>query len=199
MGDMRDMEQRIRRHAGMARLWKYVNALGCRFGIKGEQAGFKRKKTHANHAPSLRFLCRITANVATPLSLGEVPYGVRRFIPITGGTVAGSELCGEVLAGGGDWQTQRDDGTLDIRAQYVIQTGDGALIEVESRGYRHGPAEVMARLIRGETVEPHEYYFRTAMTFRTAAPAWEKLNSLLAIGKATRLPNAAVLDVYLVE
>jgi hypothetical protein len=154
---------------------------------------------HAGQAPELRFLCRITARVAPLVTLGSGPYGERRFVPIIGGTVQGGSLSGEVLSGGVDWQIQRHDGTLDIKAQYVIRTDDGALIEVESRGYRHGPAEVMARLAKGEPVAPEEYYFRTAMTFQTGAPSWAQLNSVLAIGKAIREPGAAILDVYLVN
>ena len=37
---------------------------------------------------------------------------------------------------------------------------------------RHGPAEVMARLARGEAVAREEYFFRTLMRFQTGAPAW---------------------------
>jgi len=132
------------------------------------------------------------------VSLGETLYGQRRYVPIIGGEVEGEELTGEVLAGGMDWQILRRDGTLDISAQYVIRTGDGVLIEVESRGYRHGPADVMARMMNGEPVSPDEYYFRTSMRFQTSGPAWLHLNSVLAIGKAMRLPDAAVLDVFLV-
>ncbi len=146
--------------------------------------------------PDLSLLCRITARVAAPVTIGETPFGLRRFIPIVGGTVEGNGMRGEVLAGGGDWQIQRADGTLDIRAHYVLCLSDGALVEVSSQGYRHGSPEVMARLLKGEPVAPHEYYFRTAMTFQTAASDWSHLNSVVAIGKAMRQPDAAVLDVY---
>lgn len=151
------------------------------------------------HAPALRHLCRITARVSTLVSLGEGPYGERRYVPIVGGEVEGETLRGNVLAGGTDWQIQRRDGTLDISAQYVIRTTEGVLIEVESRGFRHGPAAVMARLAQGEPVSPDEYYFRTALRFQTSAPEWQYLNSVLAIGKAMRQPGAAVLEIFLVE
>lgn len=149
--------------------------------------------------PALRHLCRITARVSTLVTLGEGPYGERRYVPIIGGEVEGDALSGKVLAGGVDWQIQRRDGTLDISAQYVIRTSDGGLIEVESRGYRHGPTEVMARLGRGETVPANDYYFRTALRFQTSMPQWQSLNSVLAIGKAMRLLDAAVLEVFLVD
>jgi hypothetical protein len=149
-------------------------------------------------APRLEWLCRITARVAPVVSLGEAPGGERRYVPIVGGTVEGPQLHGEVLSGGVDWQLQRRDGTLDIEAHYVLKTADGALIEVQSRGYRHGPPEVMARMARGEAVAPDAYYFHTALSFCTGSPAWARLNSLLAVAKARREPGAAVLEVYLV-
>jgi hypothetical protein len=149
-------------------------------------------------APPLRHLCRITARVSPLVTLGEGPYGERRYVPLVGGEVEGEVLCGEVLAGGTDWQIQRSDGTLDISAQYVLRTSDGALIEVESRGFRHGPADVMAKLAKGEPVSADDYYFRTALRFQTSAPTWYYLNSVLAIGKAKRLPDAAVLEVFIV-
>ena len=43
-------------------------------------------------------------------------------------------------------------------------------IQVDSRGLRTGPPEVLARLGRGEDVDPALYYFRTAMRFETAHP-----------------------------
>lgn len=160
--------------------------------------GSKSTRITTAEAPELRHLCRITARVSPLVSLGEGPYGERRYVPIIGGEVEGETLCGEVLAGGTDWQVQRRDGTLDISAQYVIRTRKGVLIEVESRGFRHGPAEVMARLAQGKSVSPDEYYFRTVLRFQTGTPEWRYLNSVLAIGKAMRRPDAAVLDVFLV-
>lgn len=160
--------------------------------------GMDKQEPISVRTPELQFVCRITARVAPLVSLGKTKYGERRYVPITGGQVDGSILSGDVLPGGIDWQIRRHDGTLDVSAQYVIRTKDGALIEVESRGYRHGPVEVMERLAEGESVSPDEYYFRTAMMFQTSNPRWAYLNSAVAIGKATRLPDAAVLDVYLV-
>lgn len=148
--------------------------------------------------PGLRHACRITARVDAVVSLGQAAHGERRFVPIVGGTVEGEEMRGEVLAGGVDWQLQRADGTLDIAAHYVLRMEDGALIEIQSKGFRHGPPEVMQRLAAGEPVASGEYYFRTAITFQTGAARWRHLNSALAIGRGARTAGAAVIDVFLV-
>jgi Protein of unknown function (DUF3237) len=78
----------------------------------------------------------------------------------------------------------------------VIRADDGALIEVQSDGLRHGPAEVMARLGRGEAVAPDEYFFRTLVRFTTGAPQWLHLNRVMAIAVGQREARAVLLDLY---
>ncbi|GIZ50330.1 DUF3237 domain-containing protein [Noviherbaspirillum aridicola] len=151
------------------------------------------------HGIGLSPFCRITARVDPVVSLGHAAHGERRFVPIIGGTVEGEQLRGEVLAGGVDWQVQRADGTLEIAAHYVLRGDDGALIEIRSEGYRHGPPDVMQKLARGEQVPADQYYFRTAITFQTGSERWRHLNSLLAIGRGARTAGAALIDVFLVR
>jgi len=148
--------------------------------------------------PSMRFLCRITARVDPVVSLGDTACGERRYVPIIGGTVSGEEFSGKVVAGGVDWQLQRSDGTLEIAAHYVIEDAEGARVEVSSDGFRHGPPEVMRRLAAGEPVAPEEYYFRTAIRFRTGAARWRHLNSVIAVGMGARTTGAAIIDVHVV-
>ena len=64
-------------------------------------------------------------------------------------------LAGTLVEAASNWQVARADGVLDIAAHYVIRTTDGALVEVQSDGTRHGPPDVMARLARGEAVAAH--------------------------------------------
>jgi hypothetical protein len=112
----------------------------------------------------------IHAELADIRQFGMTPYGERRVIDILGGRVEGSRLNGRILPGA-DWQIVRPDGVTDVRARYAIETDSGARILVTSDGLRHGPAEVLAALARGEAVDPARYYFRTVMRFETADPA----------------------------
>lgn len=130
------------------------------------------------------------------MSLGQTPLGERRIINILGGPVTGPRLSGRVLPGGADWQIIRADGAADIQARYTIETDAGACILVSSDGLRHGPPEVMARLARGENIDPALYYFRTAMRFETADPAVDWMNRILAIAHGQREARAVKLDVY---
>src|SRR3954471_574122 len=101
----------------------------------------------------------IQCQLESILKFGVTPYGERRIINILGGRVEGPKLKGRILPGGADTQLIRADGAADIEAHYTIEADGGALILVESRGLRHGPAEVMARLARGDSVDPSLYYF----------------------------------------
>ena len=141
----------------------------------------------------------IQAELDAMMTLGSTPYGERRLVGITGGTVTGPKLTGRILPGGADWQIVRGDGAADIQARYVIETDSGAHIMVDSKGLRHGPPQVLEKLARGENVDPALYYFRTAMRFETADPAFDWLNRILAVARGQRQARSVRLDVYEVE
>jgi hypothetical protein len=148
------------------------------------------------HRPTLTPLCRIVCEVGPVQSLGEAPLGERRRVLLLGGTVEGPGLQGRIEPGGVDWQIQRRDGVTEIQAQYVIATPDGALIEVQSQGLRHGPPAVMAALARGEAVPAQAYFFRTLMRFATGHPAWQALNRTMALAHGRREAALVRLDVH---
>jgi len=143
------------------------------------------------------FDARVT--LAPPMELGDTPVGRRRIIPITGGTFAGARLKGRILEGGADWQVIRADGTAELDTRYTLETDDGAIIYIQNWGYRHGPAEVIARLADGEAVDPALYYFRTVPTFETAAVKYAWLNSVICVGTGARHADAVELNVYEVK
>lgn len=139
---------------------------------------------------------RIHCEVENILDLGAAPFGHRRVVNLLGGTVSGARLSGRIVPGGADWQIMAADGSLDIHARYTIESDAGALIQVDSRGVRNGPPEVLARLGRGEDVDPALYYFRTAMRFETGHPSAAWLNRILALAKGAREKNVVKLEVY---
>jgi uncharacterized protein DUF3237 len=129
-------------------------------------------------------------------TLGRTPYGERRFVGITGGTVQGPKLNGRILPGGADWQIIRADAAADIQARYIIEADSGARILVDSAGLRHGPPEVLEQLARGDKVDPALYYFRTVMRFETADPATDWLNRIVALARGERAARSVRLEVY---
>jgi uncharacterized protein DUF3237 len=138
--------------------------------------------------------------VAAPLVVGQGPLGLRRFIPITGGTVSGPMLTGKVLAGAGDWQVIRADGVISLEARYTLETSDGVRLSVVNRGLRVASAEVTARMMRGDPVAAGEYYFRTAAEFEAPVGSrYDWLNKAIFIGVAERNSDAAIVHFYRVN
>jgi hypothetical protein len=150
--------------------------------------------------PGLELLARFTVELGGPVwELGETSdLGDRRIVPITGGHVAGPRLAGEILDNGADWQIVTRDGVTLIDTRYLLRLDDGALAYLQTRGFRHGPPEVLARIGRGEPVDPALYYFRVQMAFETASPTYGWLNRSVAVGSALRLADAVIYDAYLV-
>ena len=128
--------------------------------------------------------------------LGTGPLGRRRIIPITGGKFEGERLSGRVLPGGADWQVIRPDGVADLDARYTLETGDGALIYVRNKGYRHGPEDVIRRLAAGEAVDPKLYYMRTTPWFETGDARYAWLNRIVCVGTGARLAAAVQLEFF---
>jgi hypothetical protein len=54
----------------------------------------------------------------------------------------------------------------------------------------------MARLGRGETVDPADYYFRIVANFATSAPRYEWLNRIAAVGTGHRLPAGPIYNLF---
>ncbi|MCJ8159088.1 DUF3237 domain-containing protein [Sphingomonas sp. LaA6.9] len=125
------------------------------------------------------------------------PVGAeRRVSDLTGGTFSGDRLSGKILPGGTDWQTIREDGTALLDARVTLATDDGALIAMSYAGIRHGPADILARIGRGEDVDPGSYYFRIVPGFTTSAPRYEWLNRIASIGIGHRRANGPVYSVF---
>ncbi len=148
--------------------------------------------------PSLEHVFTLTVALAPVVDVGTTSVGHRRVVPITGGTVDGPRLHGSVLAVGADYQFIRADGVTELRAEYVLETPDGARIFIRNEGLRVASADDVARLTRGEPVDPARVYFRTAPRFETAAPDLQWLTRTLFIGVGERTPDAVRLAVHAV-
>ena len=149
--------------------------------------------------PSLSRVYRLEATLAQPLDLGQTAQGHRRIVPLTGGTFTGPELKGTLLPGASaDWQLVLPDGTALGDIRYTLQTDGGALLYVQSHGVRHGSADVLERLARGEHVDASEYTFRTSTQIETAEPELDWLNKGVFISVAGRQTAGVTYDTYLV-
>lgn len=146
--------------------------------------------------PDLRHLCDITVALGPPIELGDGRSGKRRIIPIVGGTVSGERLSGRILDLGADWQTVFADGSAELDTRYSFETHDGAVIDIRNFGYRHGPADVLAALARGEPVDPSLYYMRTHPRFETGDPRYTWLNTMICVGTGAREAQVVKVTVF---
>jgi Protein of unknown function (DUF3237) len=147
--------------------------------------------------PSLELIFEAKVTLDPIQELGVTTYGKRRIINITGGTFEGKNIKGIILPGGADWQTLRADGTADLDARYTLKTDDGVLIYIQNKGIRHAKPEVLARMAKGEKVDPKEYYMRTAASFEVATEgkyAW--LNKTVVISTGARMADHVLLRFY---
>jgi len=150
--------------------------------------------------PRLSLAYRLEATLGEPLPLGETAHGQRRIVPLTGGVFTGPSMSGKLVSGGSaDWQVVLPDGTALADLRYTLETEAGRLLYVQARGVRHGSADVLARLARGDDVEPSEYTFRSSIQIETAAAELEWLNKGVFIAVGGREPGRVIYETYLVE
>lgn len=149
--------------------------------------------------PKLEHFCDLTVELDAIREMGRGRAGRRRIIPITGGIVRGRDISGTVLGTGADWQTVFDDGVAEIDTRYAFETDDGALIEIRNFGYRHGPAEVIERLARGEPCDPGTYYMRTHARLETGDARYDWVNRTLFVGTGARRPSSVEIALYAVR
>jgi len=128
--------------------------------------------------------------------IGATPGGYRRVGVVPSGVFDGERLSGRVLEGGADWQIVRGDGSTVLDVRLVLQTIDDALIGMTYRGIRHGTPDVIARVEKGEAVDPGDYYFRIAPLFETAATQYAWLNNVVAVGIGHRRVDGPVYNIF---
>lgn len=83
--------------------------------------------------PQLEFIFEELVTLGTSAHPGKTPFGERNIVPITGGTFSGPNIKGTIMPGGWDWQLATG-GCFSLKADYMIKTDDGAIINVLNRG-----------------------------------------------------------------
>lgn len=145
--------------------------------------------------PALSYCFTLDISLGQPIEMGPGRAGLRRIIPITGGTASG-RITGRVLNLGADWQTLFADGTAHLDTRYALETDDGAVIEIINVGTRHGPPDVMKRLAAGEDVDPSTYYMRTAARLETGHADYGWVNHTLFLCAGRRRPAGVEIAYY---
>ena len=104
-------------------------------------------------------------------------------------------MSGRALAGGGDWLIKRADGVIHLDVRAMLETDAGEGIYMTYTGRLKMPPDGDERLARGESLSGEQLYFRTAVSFETAAPRLIWLNDILEIGIGSRRPQGPRYEV----
>ena len=153
-------------------------------------------------APVQNFFADLSVFVGPPQEVGSTPQGLRRVIPITGGSATGVGWTAKVLAGGADFQLVVSERMALLDARYCLQTDGGDLIYVQNRAVRSGPPELMVKLLRGELLDAAsdaQIYFRCSPTFETASPALRWITERMFTGTGLRQPDKVVMRFFVLE
>ncbi|PWT73784.1 MAG: DUF3237 domain-containing protein [Proteobacteria bacterium] len=147
--------------------------------------------------PELRstYIGELRIEVTGSYMLGASPLGRRRLDRLEKGHFKGPKIQAEIITGM-DLLLGGADAALRPDVRLVLKLDDGETLLIVYRGVRHGPAEVMQRIAKGEQVMPHEYYLRTGLVFETASPKYDWMNRIVGVGVGRREPGAAVYDVF---
>jgi hypothetical protein len=125
--------------------------------------------------PKLEFVYECDATLTPAVEMGRTVEGQRRIIPITGGTVRGPKIRGELLNGGWDWNLSRNDGAGSVEAAYYMKTDDGVLIRIVNKGVGGGGSP--APSANGE-----RFFMFTHPEFEAPVGKYDWLNRAMFIG-----------------
>lgn len=142
------------------------------------------------------FLCEMIGQVSEPQIVGQCPKGMRTIYPVTGGTINGPKIKGEVLPFGADWLLIRSDGAGELDVRVTIRTDDGELIYIHYQGILNASPEIFDKLLKGENVDPSKYYFRTVPIFETGSEKYSWLNKIVAVGVGVAKHGGVRYKIY---
>lgn len=143
--------------------------------------------------PRAALLWSAAVDIAPREDLGRGALGDRFIVPILGGRFWGGpgfeSLSGHVRAGGADRQLLRPDGVKELRAEYEIETDDGAVITVDNR------------VLIDDTRQPVRYALSHVAVSAPAGPhAWLNRRVLAGTLQVLRPQREAVLvRVFLLD
>jgi hypothetical protein len=144
----------------------------------------------------LRWFADLAIEVGLPQDVGPSIHGHRRLIPILGGQVSAEGWEAEVLPGGADFQLIVSPTLAELDARYTLKTSTGELIYVHNLALRAANPELMARLARGEPVDPAQVYFRCTPRFETASPSLSWITERVFVGTGVRRPDSVHIRLF---
>ena len=141
-------------------------------------------------------------------TVGDMGRGVRRILPMLGGTFeipaqkAGSFSTPQVqgtVVGGADWQVLHGDSYSELDARITLRTEGGHYLLLRASGRRYAPPDVIKRLLAGDPVQRDEYYGCSATVIETSAPELKWMNYHQFIGNARTEGNVHHVRYFAID
>jgi hypothetical protein len=150
------------------------------------------------HALKTEHLFHYTATLAPPEVIGPVVEGIRVNFWVTGGEARGPRISGRLRPEGADFFTLRPDGVGLLSVKAVIETDDGALIDLSYEGLSDLGPDAHAKFLAGDI--PQRLELRTLPRLRSAHPAYADLARRMYVGVGVGLMDqlSVSYDVYAV-
>ncbi|PSK58627.1 hypothetical protein B9Z65_6642 [Elsinoe australis] len=153
---------------------------------------------------AIEYAFTLHVDLAEAIDFGTSAEGDKRFIGITGGHFKGPKANGTILAGGGDWNTVREDGVVHLLAKYSIRTDDGTIISVTNEGYGRASRATMKAVFANDfdhaarLSEGQEWYTKTWPRFVVEDGKYSWLRQACFVGNLRRpdRPSHVKIDVF---
>jgi Protein of unknown function (DUF3237) len=167
--------------------------IGSHEAIAAPRSGTDSDLPTGARVPAMKFVYDCDATLSPAIPFGDTLEGTRRIIPITGGTVKGPRIHGEVLNIGADWNLSRKDGASSVEAAYYLRTDDGVIIRVVNRGV----GAMGAPPGKADGAEP--FFMFTTPVFEAPAGKYAWLNRSIfvaTLGARPKAQNAVLIRVF---
>ncbi len=134
------------------------------------------------------------------LPVGTTGKGELNIYPIAGGYFEGEKISGTILPIGADWNYFQADKIDVVDTRYVLQTDDGAMISISTKGCCILTPEQDEIVCKGGHIEPEDYYFRQHLFFETGAEKYQWLNGIIAFAVMGIKPTGEICyNAYMVK
>jgi hypothetical protein len=134
----------------------------------------------------VKYLFKIVLETdGAPVMARNGPQGTRMLIAVKGGRFEGPDLNGEVIAPGGDWVTQRPDGSIKLDVRLTLHTHDDAVILMTYNG---------VGIFEGGGLKA-----RSAPLFESGDERYAWLNNVQAVGLGSLVGTEVIYEVYALE
>ncbi|MDO4486851.1 MAG: DUF3237 family protein [Bacillota bacterium] len=129
----------------------------------------------------MKKLFELTVCQNDDIEMGQTCSGEILVSPTGDGAFSGELLQGKVVPAGMGTTCTPAPGINDIDTVMLLQADDGAYILMELKAIFDTDEAVEARLMKGEVVDPDEYYYKGVVSFRTGSDKYRWLERKVCV------------------